>query len=323
MRILTAILFALIAVGGALMFITTTSDTVARLEPAALAWLVLGMVLAAAIWLALVLTQDRFRARRWWPMTIAFLLTATIAVGVGLLANGPAISWIQQRFGVEFAENFAASFAGAGNEEPLKAAAILATVVLFSRSLDRPAQLFYVGAAAGLGFAVVENLHYGLTTALTHADSDMAGVTMMVVARGITGLVMHWFWSACVGLGIGLLLWERGLLRRWIAGIATIALGWGLHFFWNAAGVLPGEFITAFVVSALVIVLVLAGLKRMEFRWFAERMHGEVSDARVSSMRSWWTRSRARRRTDATRASQSELLTRANRPGAPVPSAQA
>jgi RsiW-degrading membrane proteinase PrsW (M82 family) len=105
----------------------------------------------------------------------------------------------------------------AGGEELVKFAAFFFGA-LWHRELDEPMDGIVYGAAAGLGFASVENILY-----IVWADD-----AMLIVSRGFTATLAHVACSGALGFAAGLARLRGGCRRslRLLAGIgaATVAL---------------------------------------------------------------------------------------------------
>jgi|WetSurMetagenome_2_1015567.scaffolds.fasta_scaffold01140_11 RsiW-degrading membrane proteinase PrsW (M82 family) len=110
-----------------------------------------------------------------------------------------------------------------------------------------------LGASAGFGFAIVENIIFNIQSAGSGAPGDQVGAA--ILARWIGLPFMHVVWSAFVGIGIFVLLAQRKVSGTpgWIA-VFIMLFGWVNHMCWNAlALVIPLNVIIVMVLDVLIV----------------------------------------------------------------------
>jgi hypothetical protein len=95
-----------------------------------------------------------------------------------------------------------------------------------------------MGATAGLGFEVMENLDYTLNTALAYSSpSQMEPVLGMLFGRGLlTGIARHGLFTSITAFGVGYFVTrpQKPWGQRIAVAAASFATGWLCHFFWNS-----------------------------------------------------------------------------------------
>jgi protease PrsW len=93
-----------------------------------------------------------------------------------------------------------------------------------------------LGASAGLGFAIVENIIFNIGTAGT-PNADGGQIAEAILARWIGLPFMHVLWSAFIGVGFFVLMAQRKVRsQRWLAW-PFLLLGWIAHICWNGLSI--------------------------------------------------------------------------------------
>jgi hypothetical protein len=110
-----------------------------------------------------------------------------------------------------------------------------------------------LGASAGFGFAIVENIIFNIQSAGSGAPGDQ--VAASIVARWLGLPFMHVIWSAFVGIGIFVLLAQRKVSGTpgWVA-VFIMTFGWVNHMCWNALALaIPLNVIIVILLNVLII----------------------------------------------------------------------
>ncbi len=224
------------------------------IEPVALA-LSLGV---AALFLAAVVVLvwwiDRYD-REPWPLLLSVFLWGMIAAPGLVLAAGGLIGGIGAWIGSGF---LTAVVVAPLIEELAKGLGIL-LIVVFSQHFDNPTDGLVYGTSVGLGFAVTENLLYGLWTEPTLGQGQALS---LVLGRTLFTAGVHALASSAVGAGLG--FGRTSGRRLWAVGWALLGLvvAVALHGGWNAAVVnLPSEagwVFPAMILGPLYLVFVLS-----------------------------------------------------------------
>lgn len=183
-------------------------------------------------------------------LIIALILAATLSFSlafVAQLATGlPSSDWVLL------------SLIAPVTEEIFKGLSILIAAVFVWKTVPSRRHGALLGAAAGLGFSVSENIVFTISYAslsgqVVNGQVIPEGyVAELVISRWISIPFMHVLWSAFVGIGIFVLL-SRGRGSRgapfWLAGLFPL-VSLGNHILWNFVALASGG------LSPLIIVVV-------------------------------------------------------------------
>ncbi|NYJ33157.1 PrsW family intramembrane metalloprotease [Nocardiopsis aegyptia] len=202
------------------------------------------------------------------PCATAALWGLTAATGAGVIANSALGGAWSAVLGLDLATAWGAALTAPFNEELLKLAGVVLVAVAFPRALRGPADGFVLGALAGLGFEVTENLIYAVSAIVeSGATAGALSVVQSTVLRvGLTGLGSHWAMTAVAGTAVGLLTpvaWRPGP-RRAAAATGLVLLAMAMHWLLDAP--LFGN--TVLVIMAKVLVIFAAAmLVYLAARW--------------------------------------------------------
>ncbi|GAB3132516.1 hypothetical protein GCM10027289_20760 [Tsukamurella serpentis] len=224
------------------------------------------IVIAALLVAALIWLLDRSHAQIRSAWVLAFGWGAIGACGLALEINGFALDALGDTLNDPTATLWGPAMAGPLNEETIKGAGVALLLVLYRDRLRRPMQIFAVGAFAGLGFQVVENISYATTFALRDAQSDVQGALMVTAMRALFGFQSHWVYTGFFALGLALLRYRAGLAP------VPLLLSYLLHFWWNSpSGEQPALILVLVLAKCTVVVLVLGlawlWMLREQRRW--------------------------------------------------------
>lgn len=252
-RLISAWVFALGLVLGAVVLLRDMPERLAaswKGVAAALPVILIAAVLVAGI--IVLLDRSHAQVRSAWGL--AFAWGAIGACGLALQINGFASDAVLDVLDDPGATTWSAALIGPLDEETIKGAGVALLLVMYRDRVRRPMQVFAVGAFAGLGFQVVENVSYAVTFALRDAQSDVAGALTVSILRAVFGFQSHWVYTGLFAVGL-ILLRSRAAL-----GLLGIALAYLLHFWWNApSGENPAIVLLLLVLKCAVTVGVLAG----------------------------------------------------------------
>ncbi len=168
-------------------------------------------------------------------------------------------------------------------EESLKAIGVL-LVVLLTSEFDNPTDGVVYGTASGLGFAVTENVLYGVSAVGTGAYQGLA-ILFMVGGRTVLTAGVHAVSSAAFGgfLGHAMLAPRRPARAGWV--VVGLVCAVSLHAGWNLAlhvfGVTgesggPRSWLLVMPLTYAVYCLVLAAFLRSEHRILVHELKAEV-----------------------------------------------
>jgi protease PrsW len=171
----------------------------------------------------------------------AFVWGAFAASGaIASNANTPLIDLYGKWFGPAFAQDWGAGLAAPFVEELSKGAGLLLLLVLGRRVVRTAFDGFILGAFCGLGFQVLEDVLYAVSSAGEQFGANqITNALSTIQLRMETGFFSHILYSAVFGAG---LLWFLGTPaepRRRGRGLLVMLTAMALHGLWDsAAGVL-------------------------------------------------------------------------------------
>lgn len=138
----------------------------------------------------------------------------------------------------EFAAVWGPAVAGPITEEFLKIAGVILLVLVARNQFQTHLSVLIVGALAGLGFQVVENLSYTVNASLHFPlENQVSPVWLNLLTRGLmSGLWSHAAYTTIASYGIAwfLLHPERSMAARLGVALLCFALAWAMHFGWNS-----------------------------------------------------------------------------------------
>ncbi|MEN8165121.1 MAG: PrsW family intramembrane metalloprotease, partial [Acidobacteriota bacterium] len=197
------------------------------IDPVALALtLVVATVFLAAV-VVLIWWIDRYDREPWPLLLSVFLWGMVVAPGLVLGAGG-LIGGITTWIG----SGLLTSVVVAPLVEELAKGVGILLVVVFSQHFDNPTDGLVYGTAVGLGFAVTENLLYGIWPGSMMVPGEAVS---FVFGRTLFAAGVHALASSMVGAGLG--LGRTSGRRIWAVGWALLGLvvAVALHGGWNLA----------------------------------------------------------------------------------------
>lgn len=169
---------------------------------------------------------------------LAFAWGGLGAAHLALPANSAIQSLAAKLVSPEFVAVWGPALAGPITEEFLKLVGVILLILTARSQFRTEVSVLVVGAMAGLGFQVVENLNYTVRSAITFpSESQVQPVLWDLVTRGVlSGLWTHAAYTtvACYGLALFLLRPERTRAARIGMALLCFALAWAMHFVWNS-----------------------------------------------------------------------------------------
>ena len=174
-------------------------------------------------------------------------------------------------------------------EELSKAVAVV-LVVVFSSKFDNPTDGVVYGTAVGLGFAVSENVMYGISAGV-HLH-NAAGILVLVVGRTLLSAGVHAVSSATFGGFLGHAVMSGRLAKKIIWAATGLLAAIVLHGSWNLALVrygpvgesgAPRLWLAALPVLYVIYILTLALFLHSEHRILKRQLGDEVALGLVPS----------------------------------------
>jgi protease PrsW len=196
-------------------------------------------------------------------MVVAFLWGGFGAIRMAANANTAILALYAKVFGQVWALNWGAGLAAPFTEEPAKGSGLLLLIALAPRQIRTAFDGFILGAFIGLGFQIVEDISYAMTSAGTQFGANQIGASIgTIVLRMVSGVAAHILYSAIFCAGLVYLLGRPAEPRKVGRGLLLVATPMLLHGIWDSLGSIAGPnglvllgLLIAVVVLALVIVV--------------------------------------------------------------------
>jgi len=138
----------------------------------------------------------------------------------------------------EFVAVWGPAVAGPVTEEFLKLAGVVLLVLVARNQFQTYLSVLIVGAMAGLGFQVVENLSYTVNASMHFPlENQVYPVLLNLLTRGLlSGLWSHAAYTAIASFGVAwfLLHPHRPMAVRIACALLCFLLAWAMHFIWNS-----------------------------------------------------------------------------------------
>ena len=158
----------------------------------------------------------------------------------------------------EFVAVWGPAIAGPITEEFLKLAGVILLLLIARNHFETYLSVLIVGAMAGLGFQVIENLSYTVNSAVKFPlENQVHPVLYHLLMRGLlSGLWSHAAYTTIASFGVAwfLLNPQRSMAVRIGCALFYFALAWAMHFIWNSP-LLEDRFDDGFVGIALLLIV--------------------------------------------------------------------
>lgn len=266
-----------------------------------------GVVVPSFLWL------DRYEAEPASSLFFAFGWGACVATAVSLLLNSGTV-FVLERMHLP-GDVLGAVLVAPVVEETTKGLGILVLLLLRRHEFDGLVDGVVYGGLVGAGFAFAENVLY-FGRALIEAGPE--GLIVTFVIRGLLGPFAHPLFTVWTGIGLGVLVTRRGVLR-FLAPVAGLAAAMVLHGLWNFSAVVGESWFTMYLLLQvpvfLATIFLVVWMRRREGRLVARHLgtyaaHGLFAPAEVAMLSSLSHRKGARdwaRRVGGRRAQQTML----------------
>jgi RsiW-degrading membrane proteinase PrsW (M82 family) len=270
------------------------------LQVAPSAWLLSIALLAlyAVPVFAVVYFLDLYEREPISLLAAALLWGGVVSIALAAPTNTAWLEILQKVFGPQFAAEWGPALIGPAVEESLKFLGIVTIWLIAREEIDDVFDGFVYGALIGLGFAIVENLHYFIRfVANAGAGGEFGAVLQGFFIRVIaSGPYTHVLFTGIAGMGFAYYLTrlDQPRQRRLLFAIGGFALAVFAHFIWNSPflGFLLGDdpgIVNWLIYTAikglpflifLVLMVRLAGTR--EQRWFERAVAGHVGGDALS-----------------------------------------
>jgi hypothetical protein len=196
-------------------------------------------------------------------MVIAFLwggFAATWSLAVN--GNSALLALYSKALGQAWAMDWGAALSAPFIEEPAKGIGLLLLIALAPRHVRTAFDGLILGAFIGLGFQIIEDVAYAMTSAGSQFGANQVGASLAtIVLRMVSGVGAHIVYSAIFCAGLVYLLGRPAEPRRVVRGLALMLTAMVLHGAWDSTPALAGltplatlGFLVGLIVTALVVV---------------------------------------------------------------------
>jgi RsiW-degrading membrane proteinase PrsW (M82 family) len=203
--------------------------------------LMLGFISATIpvpLYVILVLWVDRYESEPLSLLAIAFFWGALVAVFFALLLN-TAAGLIASTLAsdAQVGDVVSAGISAPIVEESAKAVILFALFFLKKEEFDGVVDGIVYAAMVGLGFAMTENIQYYGKAVL---QGGGAGLTLVIIIRGMLAPFSHPLFTAMTGIGLGLARQSSNVLLKISAPILGLGLAMFIHAVWNGSAIVFG-----------------------------------------------------------------------------------
>jgi RsiW-degrading membrane proteinase PrsW (M82 family) len=175
-------------------------------------------------------------------MVVAFVWGGFAATGaMAVNANDAILALYAKTFGQVWALNWGAGLAAPFTEEWAKGSGLLLLIALAPRQVRTAFDGFILGAFIGLGFQIIEDVSYAMTSAGTQFGANQIGASVgTIVVRMVSGVAAHILYTAIFGAGLVYLLGRPAEPRKVGRGLLLVAIPMLLHGTWDSLGAIAG-----------------------------------------------------------------------------------
>ena len=193
-------------------------------------------------------------------MVVALLWGGFAATsGMAAPANHAILALYAKAFGQSWALDWGAGLAAPFIEEPAKGSGLLLLITLAPRQVRTAFDGFILGAFIGLGFQIIEDIAYAMTSAGSQFGANQVGASMgTIVLRMVSGVGAHIVYSAIFCAGLIYLLGRPAEPRRIGRGLLLVAAAMLLHGAWDTLTAIAGP--SALVLLGLLMAVIVTAL---------------------------------------------------------------
>ena len=195
-----------------------------------------GLVLAYAVPVALIVYRlDLFEREPLGMLVAAVVWGGIIATGLAVYANDAWAS-VVGKVAPGIAVDWGAAIVAPPVEEILKLAGVIVLWLIVSEEFDGSLDGFVYGAMVGLGFTVVEDVMYFMSSVYTSAIDQTGPVFDSFFIRVIGGgLYGHVLFAGLTGMGFAYFVTSKAEFQRRLIGFAgCFAAAFAAHAFWDS-----------------------------------------------------------------------------------------
>lgn len=257
--------YLLLVVSGTATFLSTLASRYDAYAAAITVSVIMFALYGALFWW---FTQhiDRYARLPAKLMVVAFMwggFAATWAMAAH--ANDALRALYAKGFGQAWSFDWGAGLAAPFTEELAKGAGVVLLIAMASRLIRTAFDGFILGAFIGLGFQIIEDIAYAMTSAGSQFGANQVGAAMgTIVLRMVLGVAAHILYSAVFGAGLVYLLGRPAEPRRVGRGLALMVAAMLLHGLWDSMGAIArGNTALAILLPVAIIVVALVLVTRV------------------------------------------------------------
>lgn len=197
---------------------------------------VVSGVLPMLVYMTFIYWMDRYEREPWWMVGLVFLWGGLGGALFGCVINTLLIGGITSLLGGEQAEWIGPVMVAPVVEEATKIAPLFGLILL--RHFDNATDGLIYGAAAGLGFAMTENIFYYYNIGSSAGLS--AALFTNILIRTVFTAVVHALASASWGFWLGVGRYRRAWMRWLVFPPLGYLNAMAIHAFWNGSVTFAG-----------------------------------------------------------------------------------
>lgn len=191
--------------------------------------------LPATLYAPLIKALDRNDQIPWKNFLACLVWGGTAGCGLSLVLNSLGSHTLESFFTTAHAWSLTAIVLAPVVEEVSKGLAVLVLFWILHDEFDNVLEGLVLGAASGLGFALVENAIYNVRFL---AEGSSAFLVLGTYRTLVNALIGHPIYTAMTGAGLGLLReMPRHKVHRNLYPLLGLATAIAMHVVWNAAAV--------------------------------------------------------------------------------------
>ena len=195
---------------------------------------------------------------------------------IALSGNSALIGLYSKLIDQNFALDWGAGLSAPVFEELSKGAGVLLLMFIAPRVVRTAYDGFIIGAFAGLGFEILEDIFYALNAAPDQFGSHQLATSLnTVVLRLATGFSAHILYTAVFGAGLVYLIGTVAQRRRAGRGLAMMLTAMVLHGLWDSTAAIANG-------DGRVIILLIAGITVLAFAAVITVFHLTVGPERAT-----------------------------------------
>jgi RsiW-degrading membrane proteinase PrsW (M82 family) len=194
-------------------------------------------------------------------------------------ANDAILALYGKTFGQVWALNWGSALAAPVTEEWAKGSGLLLLIALAPRQVRTAFDGFILGAFIGLGFQIVEDITYAMTSAGAQFGANQVGASIgTIVLRMVSGVAAHILYSAIFGAGLVYLFGRPAEPRKVGRGLLLIAIPMLLHGVWDSLGAVAGPSGLKLIALLVAVIVIALAILTQVYRLTVKRERDFVRD---------------------------------------------